>query len=545
MELVCSNYEKEEKRIINLIKTSDYISFDLEMTGIENDKNNVIIDTPENRYLKYKKTSEKFSIIQLGITIFNKVKTDSNEKGENKIIYDCYPYNLYLFPNAVDLKALSQDSMNLEIKSMLFNRNGKIDFNKWINEGIYYLNHRQYRQLYKNITENNINNDDFYLDTSFLSKKPADIELAENTIKEIKENFLDEQSVANSYIIDCMPKYLLYYIKKKLPSNLYFKENCKVFRNWCTLITKYKTQEEKDDLYKNDVLTQLRDLEHKKGVKKIIDAIFNKYSYGSMDIDKNFVEEKTNKNILIGHNMSLDLMFIIANLGESLPDKYLEFKNMIKNNFKNIYDTKLLFEEFKKNEINKNNIAIKDIKSVLDNIYPYLKSRFNDLFKVEIKTKNNEFKESQFHSAGYDSYITGLCFLYMLHGDKTGQFLEKCKNKIFMMNSLYKSFDLNKINDDYMIEVDNPNEDIFVFRGVKKASNINFLKVFGKKLWESSVIKTIYDEKYNIIIVFTNLKKENIDQRKTEFKVIAKSQTYNDVFTAFNLEEFRNKYMKN
>ena len=155
MELVCSNYEKEEKRIINLIKTSEYISFDLEMTGIENDKNNVIIDTPENRYLKYKKTSEKFSIIQLGISIFNKVKNDSSESSANKIIYDCYPYNLYLFPNAVDLKVLSQDSMNLEIKSMLFNRNGKIDFNKWINEGIYYLNHRQYRQLYKNITENN------------------------------------------------------------------------------------------------------------------------------------------------------------------------------------------------------------------------------------------------------------------------------------------------------------------------------------------------------------------------------------------------------
>ena len=49
--------------------------------------------------------------------------------------------------------------------------------------------------------------------------------------------------------------------------------------------------------------------------------------------------------------MSLDLMFIIANLGDSLPDEYVEFKKMIKNNFENIYDTKLLFEEFKKNEI--------------------------------------------------------------------------------------------------------------------------------------------------------------------------------------------------
>ena len=542
MELTCINYEKEENRIIELIKTCDYISFDLEMTGIENDENNILFDTPENRYIKYKKTSEKYSIIQLGLTIFNREKNIQNNTSQ--IIYNCYPYNLYLFPNANDLKTLSQDSMNLEIKSMIFNRKGKLDFNKWINEGIYYLNQKQYRNLYKNITQNNINNDDFYIDTSFLSKKPSDLEQAENTIKEIRENFVDVKIVANSYIIDYMPKFLLYYIKKKLPNNLYFKENCRIFRNWCTLITRFKNQEEKDELYKNDVLSQLRELEHKKGVKKITDAIFNKFSCGNVDVDKNFIEQKFSKNKLIGHNMSLDLMFIISNLGESLPDKYTDFKKMIKNSFDTIYDTKLLFEEFKKNEINKNNIAIKDVRSVLDNMYPYLKSRYDHLIKFVIKTKNDEFKEDQFHSAGYDSYITGQCFLYMLHGDVTGQILNKNKNKIYLMNSLYKSMDLNKTIDDYILEVDNPKEDIYVFRGVKKTTNINFENIFGK-LWKECVIKTIYDEKYNIIIAFTNLKKEIIDQRKTEFKVIAKSKAFNDTFTAFTLEEFRIKYMKN
>ena len=538
MELVCSNYEREEKKIISLIKESDYISFDLEMTGIENDKNNIIFDTPKNRYAKYKKTAEKYSIIQLGLTIFIKDKTDPNQ-------INCYPYNFYLFPNANDLKALSQDNMNFEIKSMIFNSNGKIDFNKWISEGIYYLNKKQYRQLYINITQNNLNNDDFYMDTTLMEQKPADLELAEKTIKDIKENFIDADIDANSYIIDSMPKYMLYYIKKKLPNNLYFKENCKAFRNWCTLITKFKTKEEREELYKNDVLNQLRDLEHKKGVKKIIDAIFNKVVYGSMDIDDNSDQDIFKKTKLIGHNMSLDLMFIIANLGDSLPDEYVEFKKMIKNNFENIYDTKLLFEEFKKKEITHNNIAIKDIKSVLDNMFPYLKSRFNDSIKFVIKTKNEEFNEELFHSAGYDSYITGLCFFYMMYGDKTGQILEKNKDKIFLMNSLYKSMDLNKNDEEYILNVDNPNEDIFVFRGVKKANNINFEKIFGKKLWENSVIKTIYDEKCNIIIAFTNLKKESIDQRKTEFKVIYKSNAFNDIFTAFTLEEFRNKYMKN
>jgi hypothetical protein len=429
---------------------------------------------------------------------------------------------------------------------MIFNSNGKIDFNKWISEGIYYLNKKQYRQLYKNITENNLNNDNFYMDTTFMEQKPADKELAENTIKEIKENFIDAKINANSYIIDSMPKFILYYIKQKLPNNLYFKENCKAFRNWCTLLTKFNSQEEKEDLYKSDILGQLRDLEHKKGFKKIIDAIFNKVVYGSMDLNEKSDQDIIKKTKIIGHNMSLDLMFIIANLGDSLPDEYIEFKKMIKNNFENIYDTKLIFEEFKKNEINRNNnLIIKDIKSVLDNMYPYLKSRFNNSIKFVIQNGDQQFKEEQFHSAGYDSYITGICFLYMTQGDKTGQILENMKNKIFLMNSLYKCMDLNKNDDDYIEKVNNPNEDIFIFRGVKKANNINFEKLFGKKLWENSVIKTIYDEKYNIIIVFTNFKKENIDQRKTEFKVISKSKTFSNIFTVFTLEEFRDKYMKN
>ena len=39
-----------------------------------------------------------------------------------------------------------------------------------------------------------------------------------------------------------------------------------------------------------------------------------------------------------------------------------------------------------------NNPLIKNIKSVLDNMYPYLKSRFGDLVKTEIKTRDEKFK---------------------------------------------------------------------------------------------------------------------------------------------------------
>ena len=517
------------------------------MTGIENDKNNSLIDTPENRYLKYKLTSEKYAIIQLGISFFIKKENPNNS---HEIFYECYPFNLYLFPNSRDLKDISQDSMNLEIKCMLFNRKGNIDFNKWINEGIHYLNERQYRELYKNITENNLNNDNFNANINHLDQKTFDYELAQKTIDDIKENFLEQGRIySNSYIIDCMPKFLLYYIKNQLPQNLYFQENYRMKRNWCTLITGFKSQKEKEELYKIDILSQLKELDHKKGAKKLFDALFNKIYYGNSNINKikeNCYNDKSisRKKILIGHNMSLDLLFIISKLGDKLPDDYNSFKQMIKNNLECIYDTKYLFEEYKNSKQNNNNIILKDLRSVLDNMYPYLKSSYDKFLKIQIKSKEN-LKEAKYHSAGYDSYITGACFLYMKYAMENEQnFMNENKNKIYLMNSLYKCMDINKDEDEYIMEVTKPYENnIFVFRGIKKVTEICFETIFGRKFWDKYVVKVINEEKKNISVIFTNFI-DNNSQDKTVFKTVANSKLSKDKFTAFTLGEFRNKYMK-
>ena len=546
MELFSRDFSKLEEDILNKIENSDYISFDLEMTGIENDKNNILIDTPENRYLKYKQTSEKYSIIQLGLSLFKEIQNPNNP---NEIVYECYPYNLYLFPNSKDLKELSQDNMNLEIKCMLFNRKGKIDFNRWINEGIHYLNEKQYRELYKKITENNINNDNFKMNINHLDQKTFDNELAQKTIEDVQQNFLKQGKMyANSYIIDSMPKFLLYYIKSKLPNNLYFQENFRMRRNWCTLITGFKTQEEKEELYKNDILSQLRELEHKKGAKKLFDAIFNKRNFGNLDINKENVNKininNKHKKILIGHNMSLDLLFIISKFGDRLPDDYISFKQIIRNKLECIYDTKFLFEEYKNSKYNTNNLIIKEIKSVLDNMYPYLKSSFGEFVKINIKLKDDFFKGENYHSAGYDSYITGLCFLYMKYAMKNSNFLEENKNKIFLMNSLYKSIDINKDEDEYITEVNDPDENILVIKGIRKVTDICFEKIFGNVLWGESVVKLLNEEKNNILIAFTNFDNSINNDNKTKFKVIANSRIYKDKFALFSLKEYRNKYMK-
>jgi hypothetical protein len=243
--------------------------------------------------------------------------------------------------------------------------------------------------------------------------------------------------------------------------------------------------------------------------------------------------------------MSLDLLFIISKLGDKLPDDYLSFKKIVRNNLECIYDTKYLFEEFKNSKYNINNCIVKDIKSVLDCMYPYLKSSFDKFVKIKIKTKEELLKEEKYHSAGYDSYITGACFLYMKYAmENYNNFLIENKNKIYLMNSLYKSMDINKDEDEYIMEVNDPNENIFIFRGVRKVTDICFDKIFGKILLGDSVIKLISEEKNNILVIFTNFDNKNNISQKTTFRTIANSKINRDKFAAFILGEYRNKYMK-
>jgi hypothetical protein len=344
-----------------------------------------------------------------------------------------------------------------------------------------------------------------------------------------------------------MPKYVLYYIKKNLPNNLYFQENNRFHnKSFCTLVSGYKSPEEKEKLYKNDILNQLKELNHKKGVKILIDAIFNKINYGDSDINqdeiyKNNIPEKK-KKILIGHNMSLDLMFIISKLGDCLPNEYTSFKNMIKDKLNCIYDTKFLFEEFKNTELNKNNSVIKGIKNELDEIYQYLHSTFSENTIIKLKPKEDLFsKNNSFHNAGYDSFITGSCFLYMKNAIKNTNFLEENKNQMYLSNSLYKSMNLNKEKDDYILSINNPEENSFVFKQINNEKDINYEIIFGEKLWNDSVIKKIFCERNNILIIFTKFEnKEN----KIKFLNIAFNQEHKNAFSVFTLVEYRNKYME-
>ena len=113
MEITSDNYLLKKAEIVSDIQKCDFISFDLEMTGIAVGSRN-FLDSLSERYLKHNLSEEKLRIIQFGIVPwFRKV----GHKDKNKIIYEAKPFNIYAFPG----KEVEYMNINCEVSAPAFN----------------------------------------------------------------------------------------------------------------------------------------------------------------------------------------------------------------------------------------------------------------------------------------------------------------------------------------------------------------------------------------------------------------------------------------
>ena len=500
MELTYKNYIDNEKRIIKEIEDSDFISFDLEMTGIDSDMNNSLIDTPEIRYLKYKASAEKYKIIQLGLTLF--------KFNSRKSYYEVSPYSFYLFP----CNSFSEDNLiTCELRSLLFNRKNGIDFNNWIKNGISYLNDRQYKELYRRILDDNVNLNN---EVIHINKNLDDYYECEKIINDIKTNFYNSMNICPNYMIKNIPNFQIQYIKNQLNDNLFFQRNKLEKGGTYIFITKYKNEEEKKNLIKKDIENNLNKLERKKGVKHLYETILKK------------------KKVLIGHNISLDILFLINSFGKTLPKTYNEFKEYISNNFE-LYDTKLIF-----NSLKDKSPILRNVNPILEQMFPILKSLSETLYNYKIVNTKDVFEnENNFHNAGFDSFITGICFLSLKYLNTDVKFKENFKNKVFFMKSLYTCFDF--LNDEIMIEQNTIN---YCLKAIKRTGDIQLNIIFKNSKFEKSIVKVLNCDTFNTLIIMVN--KDDFLNNQNEFENILKQKENMKHYTIYTLEEFRKKYMK-
>ncbi len=482
------NYQEIFPIFKETVNSSDFVSFDCEMTGVtlESKTDGTKYDIQQFRYTKQKEVVEKFNLIQIGFTFYIK-KSKEVEIENNKKIDDFYierTFTFYLFKNS-KLRFLNKNIFSSEMMcnpaSLKFLNENHFDLNILVSKGITYN-----KLEYKDSISKALKNEKFLFSNNamFLSKVnenniiEAIINITEFLLKDHSDN---KNKKKDSIIVTLNSKQTMLYLlginlKKLLSLNNFtvskyngekkIKENKK---------DKNKNEEEEEkiqippnsliiektkrNLIKEEFETKFTSFDNFKLIIKndptlIYQSRFQISTQPSDEIIETltnnelgfsqFIQLIINKKLpIIGHNIYFDMMFIYDKLIGDLPEDFYSFKTKIHYYFPKIYDTKAIGMSLGKYE-----------RTKLDDLYKTLcKRNYNNYVIFYSDVTNgfsiyNDFENNKLHDAGYDSIITGRCFVLMCKAHENNyEIIDKKLISLFKGNKILKEEKEEKKNE--------------------------------------------------------------------------------------------------
>ncbi|XP_069761188.1 poly(A)-specific ribonuclease PARN isoform X2 [Narcine bancroftii] len=421
MEITRQNFKEHLSLIYEAIEEADFLAIDGEFSGISDGPSVSTLtnglDTPEERYQKLKKHSMDFLLFQFGLCTF---KYDS--AGNRHIMKT---FNFYVFPkplsrNSPDVKFVCQSS------SIDFLANQGFDFNKVFRDGIPYLNREEERQLREQLEEKHQQSNGTGT-PSFISpnstKGPIVIpeehrSFIEKIVEKVEELLKDDKGSIELDPCTGFQRKLIYQtLNWKFPKGAHVEtlENEKKERY---IVVSKLDDEERRRREEQKRAKEQEEMNDAVGFSKVIYAI-----------------SKSGK-LVVGHNMLLDVMHTIHQFFCPLPDELNEFKEVTTSVFPRLLDTKLMASTHPFKELIMNTPLAELEKRLKD--APFRPPKVES---VEGFPSYNTASE-QLHEAGYDAYITGLCFISM--ANHLGSFLSPPKVFVPAKSKLVEPF-INKL----------------------------------------------------------------------------------------------------
>ncbi|XP_071616952.1 poly(A)-specific ribonuclease PARN isoform X3 [Heliangelus exortis] len=422
MEVIRSNFKDNLTKVYEAIEESDFLAIDGEFSGISDGPSVSTLtngfDTPEERYQKLKKHSMDFLLFQFGLCTF---KYDHTEEK-----YLMKSFNFYIFPkpfnrSSPDVKFVCQSS------SIDFLANQGFDFNKVFCNGIPYLNQEEERQLREQYDEKR-SQANGAASLSYVSpnatKCPVTIpedqkKFIEKVVDQI-EDLLKNEENETLELEPCtgFQRKLIYQtLSWKYPKGIHV-ETLESDKKERYIVISKVNEEERKRREQQKQAKEEEELNDAVGFSRVIHAIAN------------------SGKLVIGHNMLLDVMHTIHQFCCPLPDDLSEFKEVTSCVFPRLLDTKLMASTQPFKEII-NNTSLAELEKRLKEA-PFSPP------KVESAEgfPSYDTASEQLHEAGYDAYITGLCFISM--ANFLGSFLSPPKTHVSARSKLIEPF-FNKL----------------------------------------------------------------------------------------------------
>ncbi|XP_052069732.1 poly(A)-specific ribonuclease PARN-like isoform X1 [Mytilus californianus] len=500
MEVTRKNFKEVLPEVDKAIKECCFIAIDGEFSGLDaaNHSHIAPFDTHEERYGKVKKSCSDFLMFQVGICTFK-----YNQKTER---YEARPFNFYVFPRphsrvAPDLRFLCQASSIDFLASQGFN------FNKVFLEGISYLTPEQEGNL-RDVLQQKHREVSLFSSPAFttpgtdeqagVTKGPIHIpdEQKEFIRKncEFIQNFMDEpvKDTLNLPPSNGFQRKLLYQTIRQKFTGVHLETKTGEKKERYIVVTRVKSEDELKKKEKEKQAAEIAEIDDAVGFTQVIKMI------------------SQSGKLLLGHNMLLDIIHILHQFYYPLPDSYEDFKAMTHCAFPRIVDTKLMgsMNPFKEKIPS---TALGDLQKFLE-FPPFCKP------EVDLAEGFSSYNTpDQHHEAGFDAYLTGLCYISMTNYlgslqknasgrvSPTSSSLDPYVNKLFLM----------RMSDAPYIDLTGP--DLKLKR--EHVFNINF-----PKEWKNEDLNQLFSPFGNIQISWLNDTSAYVSlYRKEEAKNVMKT----------------------
>ncbi|KAK8378113.1 hypothetical protein O3P69_018821 [Scylla paramamosain] len=381
VDVTSTNFASLLPSVVEEAKSCCFLALDTEFTGLLADsafRNNLFDDGPQ-RYHKLSANLRRFSVVQLGLALFTGVP--------DKNAYSVTSYNFYLRPHSC---GSSDPIIACQTSSLEFLQRFNFDFNKWLYEGVPYMNCDEIDDLRGELT------------ALFSGKKASymsyEVERYFRSVGEWMVTAQDGETHSIGGVQDIHSQAMLL-----AALHTSFSELWATLQDSLVVVEKVSSSErarlEAEDPSRSQLIEAI--IERNKGFTSLFQLLV-----------------QLNKPVVL-HNGLLDLLLIYKQFHKRLPSSYDHFKSEVHQLFPFMYDTKFVAEELKykyrddifvSRALSKTNLG--DLTTALRGDLPV-----TYLPKLHHTPPDNKYTRegATLHEAGYDALLTGFCFLRMCH----------------------------------------------------------------------------------------------------------------------------------
>ncbi|KAK9309234.1 hypothetical protein QLX08_000987 [Tetragonisca angustula] len=376
MEVTSLNFQEVLAELNEAIENATFLSIDGEFTGLNSGPDAGAFDTPAQYYAKLRSGSMDFLLVQFGLSVFT-FNTETQK-------YSQRSYNIYIFPRPLNRSATDCRFM-CQTSCMSFLASQGFDFNKLFKFGIPYLTANEEERLVKRLEEKQKMREET-VGGELLHISDVDRPQIEEICRKIDEFITSEEE---ELVIDKCNAFIrrLIYQEAKLrwPNKLRIESKLENFA--CSLVIQRsgtKEEEEQKDVEKRE--KERTEIQQAVGLSMLMRKISD------------------SGKLIVGHNMLLDLCHIVHQFFGHLPESYLEFKSLVHSLFPRLLDTKIIChsQQFKEN------VPSSNLSVLLETVS---KSPFKITEVESVEGRSYSTLADKCHEAGYDAYITGICFI--------------------------------------------------------------------------------------------------------------------------------------